>query len=63
MDINLIRTSIDSAMRLISDDPYGATSLKNRNQANEDLQIALDETYAHGENFVNDIHISDEDSQ
>lgn len=52
MDIDLIRTSIDSAMTLIADDPYGATSQKNRLQANEDLQIALDETYAHGETFI-----------
>jgi len=52
MDIKLVRTSIDSAMNLISNDPYGATSLKNRHQAIEDLQIALDETYAHGENFI-----------
>lgn len=52
MDINLIRASIDSAMTLIANDSYGAISQRNRLQANEALQIALDETYAHGENFI-----------
>ncbi len=51
MDIEFIRSAIDAAMTAISNDPYGATSLKDRNLAINELQDALDETCKDGDKY------------
>ncbi len=51
MDIEFIRSAINAAITTISNDPYGATSLKNRNLAINELQDALAATYKDGDKY------------